>query len=613
MCGIVGYLGKNDAHPNIIAGLKKLEYRGYDSSGLAVLNGSLNIYKMSGKVEDLCNYLQSQSLCGQIGIGHTRWATHGEPNDINAHPHTTRRKDLALIHNGIIENYKELKEKLEAKGHSFDSETDSEVIVHLIEDIQDTYSCSLEKAVQMVSKKLEGAFAIIVISQQEPGKLVAAKRNSPLVIGVDDGEFFLASDKLAFPRRFKKAIFMEDNDIVTCKQNGDLILSDWTGKLKAPIIQELGDHIINDYEKGEYEHFMLKEIEEQPQVIKNCLQGRIDVNYLEPKLRGIYENEVKFLQASKMTIVACGTSWHAGIVGKYLIEKLAKLNVEVDYASEFRYRDPIINSSDIVVAISQSGETADTLAALKMAKEAGAFTYGVCNVEGSAISRMTDAGSYTCAGAEIGVASTKAFISQICVLGVMAIQLGLLKRKITREEAREYLQEISQLPGLIEKTLKSKGDIQKIAQKYFSASDFLYLGRGVNFPIALEGALKLKEISYIHAEGYAAAEMKHGPIALIDENMPVVVVANQESYKDKIFSSVKETKARKGKIISIVKESDTLISSESDDVIKVPNCSDFLAPFISVIPLQILSYYIALLRGCNVDQPRNLAKSVTVE
>ncbi len=615
MCGIVGYIGKKQAFPIIINGLKRLEYRGYDSAGLALLSDSnqLNIYKKKGKVVNLEEVAKGNDISGTVGIGHTRWATHGEANDLNAHPHFNATEDLAVIHNGIIENYYSLKTELQSRGYKFRSETDTEVLVHLIEEIQKNVECTLDEAVRLALNEVIGAYAIVVISKKENNKLIVAKLSSPLVIGFGDNELFVASDGSPLIEHTKKVSYLEDGQMAVLHANGNVdVKSIKDNTTHVPYIDEL-QLKLEQIEKGGFDHFMMKEIHEQPQAIKNSIRGRIDSQQFWVNLGGVREHELRFKNASKITIVACGTSWHSALIGEYLIEDLARINVEVEYASEFRYRNPIITENDVVIAISQSGETADTRAALELAKAKGALTYGICNVVGSSISRMTDAGSYTHAGPEIGVASTKAFTTQVSILALMALQLAEIKGTLSQSKFHEYITELEALPSKIEKILKAEPYIQEIAETFQDAGNFLYLGRGYNFPVALEGALKLKEISYIHAEGYPAAEMKHGPIALIDENMPVVVLAPFTQHYEKVLSNIEEVKTRKGQLIAVVTEGDTEISKLAEYVIQIPQTDEPFTPILSVIPLQLLAYHIAVLRGCDVDQPRNLAKSVTVE
>ncbi len=615
MCGIVGYIGKKQAFPIVINGLKRLEYRGYDSAGIALLSsaGTLNVYKKKGKVANLEEAAEGSDISGTIGIGHTRWATHGEANDTNAHPHFNTNGDLAVIHNGIIENYYSLKTELQSRGYAFRSETDTEVLVHLIEEIQKNVNCPLDEAVRLALNEVIGAYAIVVISKNEPDKLIVAKLSSPLVVGIGEDELFVASDGSPLIEHTKKVSYLEDGQMGVLHRNGKLdVKTIKDNKTHVPYIDELQIKL-EEIEKGGFDHFMMKEIHEQPNAIKNSIRGRIDSQQFWVNLGGVREHEARFKNAHKITIVACGTSWHSALIGEYLIEDLARINVEVEYASEFRYRNPIITENDVVIAISQSGETADTKAALELAKAKGALTYGICNVVGSNISRMTDAGSYTHAGPEIGVASTKAFTTQVSILALMALQLAEIKGTLSQSKFHAYITELEALPAEIGKMLKANSYIEEIAETFVHATNFLYLGRGYNFPVALEGALKLKEISYIHAEGYPAAEMKHGPIALIDENMPVVVLAPHTQHYEKVLSNIEEVKTRKGQLIAIVTEGDTEISKLAEFVIQIPETDEPFTPILSVIPLQLLAYHIAVLRGCDVDQPRNLAKSVTVE
>ncbi len=612
MCGIVAYIGDKQAYPIILKGLKRLEYRGYDSAGVALINDEINLYKKQGKVSNLEEYAEGKNLEALVGIGHTRWATHGAPNDENAHPHTSGDDRLAIIHNGIIENYDSLKKELIKRGHQFKSETDTEVLIHLIEDICKSEKVELEEAVRIALGEVVGAYAIVILDKNSPNKLIAAKNSSPLVIGIGEGEFFVASDATPIIEYTKNVVYLEDEQIAIIEKGEEVRIKSIENKKITPYIQEL-ELNLEAIEKGGYDHFMLKEIYEQPQSIKASMLGRLNTRNGKVVMGGIEEYESKFLNADRIIFVACGTSWHSALVGEYMIEDLARIPVEVEYASEFRYRNPIITEKDIVIAISQSGETADTLAALELAKEKGAMIYGICNVVGSSIARATDAGSYTHAGPEIGVASTKAFTAQITILALMAITLAEKKGNINKNRYRELAFQLNDIPKLVEKVLKTNDQIEYIADLYKNAHNFLYLGRGYNFPVALEGALKLKEISYIHAEGYPAAEMKHGPIALIDENMPVVAIATRKGSYQKVVSNIQEVKARNGKIIGIVTEGDETVKEMADFVIEIPETDEFLDPLISVIPLQLLSYHIAVMRDCNVDQPRNLAKSVTVE
>lgn len=612
MCGIVAYIGQREAYPILIKGLQRLEYRGYDSAGVALLNGGMHIYKRQGKVSDLMDYTDGRDKSGQVGIGHTRWATHGQPNHINAHPHTSGNGHLTLVHNGIIENYALLKKALEKLGHSFQSETDTEVLVHLIEELQSRDALSLEEAVRVALSRVIGAYAIVVIDEREPGKLVAARKGSPLVLGIGDDEFLVASDATPIIEHTKRVVYLKDEEIAVLSRDGYMQIKTIGNEVQTPYIQELTLEI-ERLEKGGYDHFMLKEIHEQTTTIADCMRGRLNATEGWIRLGGVEEFQNRFLQAERMIIIGCGTSWHAGLVAEYLFEDLARIPVEVEYASEFRYRNPIIRETDVIIALSQSGETADTLAAIELAREKGALVYGVVNVVGSSISRLTDAGSYIHAGPEIGVASTKAFTGQVTLLTMMALQLAHSRGTISASYYQRLLTELENIPHKVERVLACEPQIEYIAKEIQDSHNALYLGRGFNFPVALEGALKLKEISYIHAEGYPAAEMKHGPIALIDENMPVIVTATNRNAYDKIVSNIQEVKARKGKVIAIVAEGEKTISEMADYTIEIPETEDPLAPLLSVIPLQLLSYYIAVGRGCNVDQPRNLAKSVTVE
>ncbi|MGV3602695.1 MAG: glutamine--fructose-6-phosphate transaminase (isomerizing) [Dyadobacter fermentans] len=613
MCGIVAYVGNREAYPLILKGLKRLEYRGYDSSGVALLeNGELNIYKKKGKVSDLESELNGKQLPATIGIGHTRWATHGEPNDVNAHPHYSNNRRLAIIHNGIIENYASIKQNLIGKGHKFLSDTDTEVLVHFIEDVQKETGASLEAAVRLALKEVVGAYAIVVMSIDHPGQLIAARKGSPLVIGVGEHEYFLASDATPIIEYTKDVVYLDDYEVAVINEGKLSIQHLESTKETIPYIQKL-EMELETIEKGGYDHFMIKEIFEQPRSIADSMRGRLRADDAHLQLGGLNDYLDKLAQADRVVIVGCGTSWHAGLVAEYMFEELARINVEVEYASEFRYRNPVIKENDIVIAISQSGETADTLAAIELAKSKGATIFGVCNVVGSSIARATHAGAYTHAGPEIGVASTKAFTAQVTVLTLMAIAVAKRKGTISEETYRQLLIELETIPSKVDKVFENAAKIKEIAFIFTYARNFIYLGRGLNFPVALEGALKLKEISYIHAEGYPAAEMKHGPIALIDEDMPVVFLATKDSSYEKIVSNIQEVKARKGRVIAIVTEGDTLIPGMVDFVIEVPNTHEILTPLVSVIPLQLLSYYIAVMRGRNVDQPRNLAKSVTVE
>jgi glucosamine--fructose-6-phosphate aminotransferase (isomerizing) len=611
MCGIVAYVGPREAQQIIIKGLKRLEYRGYDSAGIALLNKGLNVYKKKGKVSELEEHLKGKDLTSHIGIGHTRWATHGEPNDVNAHPHYSSSKKLAIIHNGIIENYSSLKQELINKGHTFSSETDTEVLIHFIEDIYDNNNCTIDEAVRLALTKVVGAYAIVIMSLENPDMLIAARKGSPLVIGVGKNEFFMASDATPIIEYTNDVVYLNDLEIAII-ENGKLKIKTVQDLPMTPYIQKL-EMELETIEKGGFDHFMLKEICEQPRSIKDCLRGRLDSQSGRLVLGGIREYVNKLATTDRIVIVACGTSWHAGLVAEYMFEEFCRIPVEVEYASEFRYRNPIIREGDIVIAISQSGETADTLAAIELAKSKGATIFGVCNVVGSSIPRASHAGSYTHAGPEIGVASTKAFTAQLTVLSMICLIVAQKKGTITDQKFHEMLVELENIPAKVEKVLKLNDQIKVIADTFKDASNFLYLGRGYNFPVALEGALKLKEISYIHAEGYPAAEMKHGPIALIDEEMPVAFIATHDSSYEKIVSNIQEVKARKGRVIAVVTEGDKLIPKMAEFVIEVPAVQEALMPMVSVIPLQLLSYHIAVMRGCNVDQPRNLAKSVTVE
>ncbi|WP_114777614.1 glutamine--fructose-6-phosphate transaminase (isomerizing) [Botryobacter ruber] len=611
MCGIVAYVGHREACPIIIKGLKRLEYRGYDSAGIALMNGDLNVYKKKGKVADLEAFISDKDVHGNIGMGHTRWATHGEPNDVNAHPHYSSSRNIAIIHNGIIENYAALKTLLISKGHTFQSETDSEVFINLIEDIRINNNCTLVEAVRLALHEVVGAYAIVVLSKDDPNQLVAARKGSPLVLGIGKGEYFLASDATPIIEYTNEVVYLKDYELAVIK-DGELDIRSKEDIKQTPYIQHL-ELTLDSIEKGGYEHFMLKEIFEQPRSIMDSMRGRMIVESNHLMMGGIREFENKFANAERILIVACGTSWHAGLVAEYLIEDFARIPVEVEYASEFRYRNPIVRERDIVIAISQSGETADTLAAIELAKSKGATIFGICNVVGSSIARATDAGAYTHAGPEIGVASTKAFTAQVTVLTLISMIIGSKRGTLETSKLHQLMAELENIPAKVEQALALDEQIKRIAAQYQDATNFIYLGRGYNYPVALEGALKLKEISYIHAEGYPAAEMKHGPIALIDEQMPVVVIATKDSSYEKIVSNIQEVRARKGKVIAVVTEGDTTIPTMADHVIEVPETSEHLAPLLSVIPLQLLSYHIAVMRGCNVDQPRNLAKSVTVE
>jgi len=611
MCGIVGYIGDKQAYPILINGLKRLEYRGYDSAGIAIISDQPRIFKKKGKVSDLEQTINIKNIKGTIGIGHTRWATHGEPSDVNAHPQVSQNGKFIIIHNGIIENYAVLKRKLEDRGYKFSSETDTEVLANLIEYIYIKGQIDAEIAVRLALTKVIGAYGLVIICADEPDKLIAARKGSPLVIGVGDGEYFLASDATPIVEHTKRVIYMNDNDVAIIKKD-ELTLKTIKNDLLQPNIQTL-DLDIGEIDKQGFEHFMLKEIFEQPRAILDTFRGRVAADHADIHLGGLYSVLPKLIESKRIIIIACGTSWHAGLVGEYLIEELARIPVEVEYASEFRYRNPVIYKDDVIIAISQSGETADTLAAIQLAKEHGATVLGICNVVGSSIPRETHAGVYTHAGPEIGVASTKAFTAQVTVLAMIAMVLGHKRAVISDSEYKKLIVDLTRVPDKIEKILTKNDDIKKIATLYKDASNCLYLGRGYLFPVALEGALKLKEISYIHAEGYPAAEMKHGPIALIDEKMPVIFIATRDKSYEKIVSNIQEVKARKGIIIAVVTEGDTIIKGMADHVIEVPNSCESFGALLTVIPLQLLSYHIAVMRGCNVDQPRNLAKSVTVE
>lgn len=613
MCGIVAYVGQREALPIIIKGLRRLEYRGYDSAGVALIDEhGLSIYKKKGKVSELENFLEENgNPNSKIGIGHTRWATHGEPNDVNAHPHYSSSEKFAMIHNGIIENYEVLKKDLLQKGYKFQSETDTEVFVKFIEDIYVHNHCSLEEALRLALQKVVGAYAIVLINLEEPNTLIAARKGSPLVIGVGEDEFFLASDATPIIEYTNKVVYLDDYEIAVIR-DGNLQVKTIENIETSPYINQL-ELELEAIEKGGYEHFMLKEIFEQPKSIADCLRGRLDAKSGRLVLGGLRDYMNKFTNAERIIITACGTSWHAGLVAEYLFEEFARVPVEVEYASEFRYRNPVISDKDFIIAISQSGETADTLAAIELAKSKGATIFGVCNVVGSSIPRTTHAGCYTHAGPEIGVASTKAFTAQISVLTMMALRLGYQRGTLPESKYILMLHELADIPSKVEKALQTNDAVKKIAEKYKDARNMLYLGRGYNFPVALEGALKLKEISYIHAEGYPAAEMKHGPIALIDEEMPVIFIATLDSSYEKVVSNIQEVKARKGKVIAVVTEGDKQVKALADHVIEIPPTNEAFTPLLSVIPLQLLSYHIAVMRGCNVDQPRNLAKSVTVE
>lgn len=612
MCGIVGYTGPKQAYPVILKGLKRLEYRGYDSSGVALLhNGKLNVYKKKGKVAELEESLEGTDLNANIGIGHTRWATHGEPNDRNAHPHQSASGRLALIHNGIIENYALLKSELVKKGYTFKSDTDTEVLLNFIEDILLNNGGSLEDALRVALKRVTGAYCVLLVDEQDPETIIAARKGSPLVIGVGKGEHFLASDASPIIEYTKEVVYVNDYELAIVRPN-ELILKNLGNEIITPFITKL-DMELAAIEKGGYDHFMLKEIHEQPSTIHDCLRGRLNAEAGTITMSGIDDNIEQIKNANRIMILACGTSWHAGLVAEYIIEELCRIPVEVEYASEFRYRNPIVNPGDVIIAISQSGETADTLVALEKAKENGAFIFGVVNAVGSSIARISHAGAYTHAGHEIGVASTKAYTGQLAVLMMIALKIGKEKGTITDQRYSQLLTELADVPEKVEAILKNADELKAIAEKYKNAKDFLFLGRGYNFPTALEGALKLKEISYIHAEGYPAAEMKHGPIALVDENLPVLFIATKDSYHEKVVSNMQEIKARKGQIISIITEGDEISPTLSNDVFSIPAADELIAPILSVVPLQLLSYYVGVAKGIDVDKPRNLAKSVTVE
>lgn len=612
MCGIVGYIGNRQAFPILIKGLKRLEYRGYDSAGVALLNGNMTVFKKAGKVNDLEKVVDMNKTEATIGIGHTRWATHGEPNDRNAHPHLSQSGKLAIIHNGIIENYASIKAELQKRGYTFKSDTDTEVLVNLVEEVLKTENTTLDNAVRIALNEVVGAYAIVVLNRENPDQLVAARKGSPLVLGIGDDEFFVGSDASSIIEYTKNVVYLDDQEFAVVNRDGSYSIRTLGNVEKSHAIQKL-EMSLEMIEKGNFDHFMLKEIYEQPKAIEDSLRGRMNAQQGWIKLGGLDEYINKIDNAERFLITACGTSWHSGLIGEYLIEDLARVPVEVEYASEFRYRNPIIRESDVVMAISQSGETADTLAAIELAKERQALIYGICNVIGSSIARASHAGSYTHAGPEIGVASTKAFSTQVSIITLIALQMAMVKGTLPTSKIREILYELENISKKIEETLELNDQVKEIAEIYKDASNFLYLGRGYNFPVALEGALKLKEISYIHAEGYPAAEMKHGPIALIDENMPVVFLATNKSAYEKIVSNIQEVKARKGRIIAVVLKGDTQIAELADHVIEVPETEEILSPLITIVPLQLLAYHIAIMRGCNVDQPRNLAKSVTVE
>jgi glucosamine--fructose-6-phosphate aminotransferase (isomerizing) len=611
MCGIVAYIGPREAYPIILKGLKRLEYRGYDSTGIALLNSGLKIYKKKGKVANLEETLQGKDLHANAGIGHTRWATHGEPSDRNAHPHQSASGKLAIIHNGIIENYTQLKQELSKNGYTFHSDTDTEVLLNFIEYIRNNNDCPLEEAVRIALKRVVGAYVIVLLDQDNPDTLIAARKGSPLVIGIGKNEHFLASDASPIIEYTKEVVYVNDYEVAIIKPD-ELILKNLGNERQTPYITKL-DMELAAIEKGGYDHFMLKEIFEQPQTIYDCLRGRLDAAGGTITMSGIDKYAEQIMNANRIVMVACGTSWHAGLVAEYIFEELCRINVEVEYASEFRYRNPVINQGDVIIAISQSGETADTLVAIENAKAKGAIILGVVNVVGSSIARASHAGAYTHAGPEIGVASTKAFTAQLAVLTMIALKIGYAKGVLDHDRYMRLLQELDAIPGKVETLLKTSEQTKQLAEKYKDARDFLYLGRGYNFPVALEGALKLKEISYIHAEGYPAAEMKHGPIALVDENLPVVFVATRDSYHEKVISNMQEIRARKGKVIAVINEGDEQSQSLASDVIVVPEADEIMAPMLSVIPMQLLAYYIGVAKELDVDKPRNLAKSVTVE
>ena len=611
MCGIVAYVGQREAYPVVLKGLKRLEYRGYDSSGIAIIHGKIEVYKKKGKVAELEDALMGKNLHATIGIGHTRWATHGEPNDTNAHPHLSKSGRIAMIHNGIIENYSSLKKELLSKGYVFRSETDTEVLVNFIDDILIKNNCSLEEAVRVALKRVVGAYVIVLLDEENPDTLIAARKGSPLVIGIGKGEHFLASDASPIIEHTKEVVYINDYELAIIKSD-ELILKNLGDEKITPFVQQL-DLELSAIEKGGYDHFMLKEIYEQPKAIHDCLRGRLDITHEDIIMGGVQSHIEQLKNANRIIIIACGTSWHAGLVAEYIIEELCRIPVEIEYASEFRYRNPIINKGDVIFAISQSGETADTLVAIERAKEQGAMIFGVLNVVGSSIARVSHAGAYTHAGPEIGVASTKAFTAQLVVLTMIALKIAKEKKSISHQRFVDLLHELYAVPSKVEKILSDISSIKAIAEKTADASSFLYLGRGYNFPVALEGALKLKEISYIHAEGYPAAEMKHGPIALVDENLPVLFVATKDAYHEKVVSNIQEINARKGRLIAVVTEGDQSILSLTKDLIQVPAADEIIAPILNVIPLQLLSYYIGISRGLDVDRPRNLAKSVTVE
>ena len=614
MCGIVGYIGHKDAYPVLIKGLRRLEYRGYDSAGVALINasGELNVYKTKGKVDNLTEYCNDKDISGSVGIAHTRWATHGEPSSRNAHPHYSQSHNLAIIHNGIIENYADIKQKLHTKGVEFKSDTDTEVLVQLVEYIMVKKNLSLLEAVQVALYQVIGAYAIAIIDKRNPTQIIAARKQSPLVVGIGDGEFFLGSDASPIIEYTDKVVYLEDGNIAVIRLGEELRVLSILGEEQELAVKTV-DIDLGQIEKGGFEHFMLKEIFEQPECLTNCMRGRINVDGDRVTLSALIDYRRQLLQAKRIVIVACGTSWHAGLIGKQIIESLCRIPVEVEYASEFRYRNPVVTKDDVVIAISQSGETADTLAAVQLAKEKGAFIYGICNAIGSSIPRATDTGTYIHVGPEIGVASTKAFTGQVTVLTMFALALGDAKGTIDRDEYIRIVQGLSRIPEVIAEVLKTDGRIKDLARTFTYAHNFLYLGRGYSYPVALEGALKLKEISYIHAEGYPAAEMKHGPIALIDSDMPVVVIATHNAMYEKVLSNIQEIKARQGRVIALVTKGDDTIARIADEVIELPDVLECLEPMVATIPLQLLAYYVAVCKGKNVDQPRNLAKSVTVE
>jgi len=612
MCGIVGYTGPREAYPIIIKGLQRLEYRGYDSTGVALLNSSgLNVYKKKGKVAELAESLVGENLHAHIGIGHTRWATHGEPSDRNAHPHVSASGKLAMIHNGIIENYTQLKQELINKGYKFKSDTDTEVLLNFIEEIKKNNQCNLEEALRVALKRVTGAYVILLVDEDDPETIIAARKGSPLVIGIGKGEHFLGSDASPMLEYTKEVVYVNDYELAIVKPD-ELILKNLGNEKLTPFVQKL-DLELAAIEKGGYDHFMLKEINEQADTVFDCLRGRLDAEKGTITMAGVENNIEKLTKANRIIVIACGTSWHAGLVAEYIIEELCRTPVEVEYASEFRYRNPVVHPGDVIFAISQSGETADTLVAIEKAKQQGAFIFGIVNVVGSSIARTSHAGAYTHAGPEIGVASTKAFTAQLAVLTMVALKIAKQKGTIDEERYMHLLEQLHDIPDKLTEVLKSSEKVKKLAEKYKDARDFLYLGRGYNFPVALEGALKLKEISYIHAEGYPAAEMKHGPIALVDENLPVVFVATKDTYHEKVVSNMQEIKARKGRVISVITEGDDHSASLSESIMTVPAADEIVAPMLSVVPLQLLAYYIGVMKGCDVDKPRNLAKSVTVE